>query len=214
MNTLLAYIAAHQTIILILWPSVSGLASLLYLTLEENTKAHAALSFLASLGIDIPKIASTLATLFNLNGSGGSGGSGSNSGGGNVTPLNPPTPPANMRSQLPWMFAFVAAAVIALIIGSAITGCADPALAPLEPQIEKVVLADVLAGDTLPHIEADVSAIIAATGKPAADVVLMVNSALALLIDTGVIPQADLDYAHMLFAASHAKVAAKLHVLP
>lgn len=51
-----AWIAAHQAMLLLVWPLATALASLAYKTLDANTRAHAIFSLLASLGIDLPKL--------------------------------------------------------------------------------------------------------------------------------------------------------------
>jgi len=53
---MMAFVTAHATLIALLWPAVTALASLGYTLAESNPRMHAALSFLAGIGIDLPKI--------------------------------------------------------------------------------------------------------------------------------------------------------------
>jgi hypothetical protein len=70
-------------------------------------------------------------------------------------------------------------------IGAVAINC-TPAQQAETQQIENVVLADLKAGKTLPQIEDDVAAIVL-PGQAGADIVTIVNDAISLLVDVGVI---------------------------
>lgn len=75
----------------------------------------------------------------------------------------------------------------ALAIACVLAGCA-PAQTPnnVLATVEQVVIADLVAGKTLAQVEQDVAR--ALGGSPAADVTMVVQDVLAVLIDTGVLP--------------------------
>lgn len=85
----------------------------------------------------------------------------------------------------------LAAAVLALHL----VAC-KPGVFPSLSQIEQVVLTDLEAGKNLEQIEADVKAITPA----GADVVTLVDDALIVLSDLGVIPSANLASAQAMHA--------------
>ena len=64
-----------------------------------------------------------------------------------------------------------------------------PAETAQASKVEGVVLADIVAGKSLETIEQDVAVLFA--GQPGADIVAIVNDALALLIDMHVVPIAN-----------------------
>jgi hypothetical protein len=87
----------------------------------------------------------------------------------------------------------------------AVGGChLTPAQQAEETQIENTILADLAAGKTLQQIEADVGKIVA--GQPGVDVVVIVNDALQLLIDLGVIPTNELPQAKSMIAVLHTSI--------
>jgi uncharacterized protein YcfL len=94
--------------------------------------------------------------------------------------------------------------VLALTLAS---GC-TPAQQAEATQIENTVLADLAAGKTLEQIEADVSKLVA--GQAGADVVVIVNDALTLLEDLGVIPQGALPQAKVMSTTLHTQIALRV----
>ena len=83
------------------------------------------------------------------------------------------------------------ASVLLLLVGlgslvTTQTSC--KAAAPLLSSIEGKILSDVEAGDSLQQIEGDVEKIITVSGPVGADVVLITNNALEVLVGLGIIP--------------------------
>lgn len=72
--------------------------------------------------------------------------------------------------------------------------------------IEALVAKDLAAGDSLPQVEADVAKLIA--GQPGADAVIVLNDALILLIDAGILPPNLLSVAETMLASEAPKAAA------
>jgi hypothetical protein len=170
MTSIETWIAAHQMLLLILWPTLTGVASLVYKMLDADTRAHAVFSFLASIGIDIPKIIDAVGRM--------------------ITPPNaakkPPSPPVGLAVFVGFFLMAAGATTTILGVGFvASNGCA-PAQIAEEQRIEQTVLADIVAGKSRQQIEADVATIIA--GQPGADIAAIVDAALVLLVDVGVIP--------------------------
>ena len=56
MDQIQAFVTAHAAVFVLVWPLATALASVLYKLAENNPRMHAALSFLAGLGIDLPKL--------------------------------------------------------------------------------------------------------------------------------------------------------------
>ncbi len=176
---MMTWITSHQTLLLILWPTLTAVASLVYKTLDADTRAHAVFSFLASIGIDIPKIFDAIGKM--------------------ITPPNTSSskkPPSAMPPGVAVFVGFflMAAGATTTILGVGIVatnGC-TPAQIAEEQRIEQTILveqtilADLVACKTRQQIEADVATIIA--GQPGADVAAIVDAALVLLVDVGVIP--------------------------
>lgn len=89
-------------------------------------------------------------------------------------------------------------------------GCQTIAAAfPELDAIEKTVLADVEAGKTAEQIEADVAKIVA--GQAGVDIVILVNDALAFLIDAGLVPSNWVPQAKALAATETGKISARKH---
>lgn len=170
---MMTWITSHQTLLLILWPTLTAVASLVYKTLDADTRAHAVFSFLASIGIDIPKIFDAIGKM--------------------ITPPNTSSskkPPSAMPPGVAVFVGFflMAAGATTTILGVGIVatnGC-TPAQIAEDQRIEQTILADLVAGKTRQQIEADVATIIA--GQPGADVAAIVDAALVFLVDVGVIP--------------------------
>jgi hypothetical protein len=168
MTAIEAWITAHQMLLLILWPTVTALASLVYKALDADTRAHAVFSFLASIGVDIPKIIDAVGRM--------------------ITPPNsppkPPSPPAGLAVFA--MFLLSATTVIGIGGVTITTTSCTPAQQALEAKIEQTVLADLAAGKTRQQIEVDIGTLVA--GQTGADIALIVDDAIIVLIDIGVIP--------------------------
>ena len=97
--------------------------------------------------------------------------------------------------------------ITSLLIGQTALEACTPAQAAVLSHIEQVVLNDLTAGKTASQIEADVAVLLA--GQPGADVVMIVNDAIALLIDLGVIPPGVIPQAMAVHAEMKAKLAAR-----
>lgn len=85
-----------------------------------------------------------------------------------------------------WRTAAVLATLACLVVAADVPASCTPAQQAEYTQIEQTVLADLQAGKTLAQIEQDVGQLVA--GQPGADVAEILNDALTLLIDLGVIP--------------------------
>lgn len=114
------------------------------------------------------------------------GGTGSNTGD-PTTPTIPPAakPPTTTRMGLAAFGFATIFAVQTIAFGAAVTGC-TPAERAEAQTIEQLVLHDIQAGKGEQQIEADIAALLA--GQPGVDVVIILNDALAFLIDIGAIP--------------------------
>lgn len=88
-----------------------------------------------------------------------------------------------------WELAAWACILLCGLMASIVVPACTPADQAIEAKIEQTVLSDFEAGDGLPQIETDVAKLVA--GQPGADVVIIVNDALGLLIDLGLIPAND-----------------------
>ena len=78
-------------------------------------------------------------------------------------------------------------AMTSTTVGVSTAGC-TPVQQAAFTQIDNIVLADLKAGKTLPQIEDDVAAIVL-PGNASADIVTIVNAAIAMLLNlTGVVP--------------------------
>jgi hypothetical protein len=95
--------------------------------------------------------------------------------------------------------AAVTLSVLMIVVFASFTvlGC-SPAQQAIEAKVEQVILNDLATGKTLQQVEADVATVLA--GQPGADVVIIVNDALAFLIDIGVIPPGILPSAKSMYA--------------
>jgi hypothetical protein len=100
---------------------------------------------------------------------------------------------------------------IAIFMVCAAFAC-TPANQAEATQIENVVLADLAKGDSLEQIEADVATIVA--GKPGADVVVIVNDALQLLVDLGLIPANELPQVKIMIVKLHTVIDTRTAVAP
>jgi hypothetical protein len=120
-----AWITAHQALMLLAWPVLTAAASLVYTQLDKDTRTHAALSFLASIGVDLPKLWDALGRLL----TGGNGG-----GGGSATAVKTPaspdiyTPQDEKHESVSSLFAFVAdyfagIAICVFVSASVVVGC-------------------------------------------------------------------------------------------
>jgi hypothetical protein len=109
-------------------------------------------------------------------------------------------------SQAAKSVAKAAAVVLALAVLGASQQACSPAQMAEADKVEQTVLADIVAGKTLPQIESDVATLVA--GQPGADVVVLVDDALTFLVDLGVVPASVLPYAKSLIAAEHPKAMA------
>ena len=99
-------------------------------------------------------------------------------------------------------------AAIAIVIGTQ-ADC-TPAQGANVANIIPTVLADLIASKTIPQIEVDVAGLIG--GPAGADIALIVQEAVTLLVDSGVVPANVLPYAREVQAKEGAKAAA--HLLP
>jgi hypothetical protein len=70
---MMQWIQANQAMILIAWPILTAIFSLAYKALENNPRAHAIVSILSALGIDLPKLWDALGRLISGNPPGGGG---------------------------------------------------------------------------------------------------------------------------------------------
>jgi hypothetical protein len=146
---MMAWISAHQALLLILWPSVTALLSIIYKLFDQNTRAHAFFSFLAAIGVDIPKVIDALGRLF-----GGGGGGATTNGGAKKSVGEHPTPPTNFfarkTAELMLVLSFCSAGVACSLLQnlppdtpSDVTGAFDCVLQavlaaqPVAPCIEK-----------------------------------------------------------------------------
>ena len=96
---------------------------------------------------------------------------------------------------------------MALAFGRALPAC--NANSPNLSQIEGIVLTDLESGKTLEQTEADVASLYA--GQPGADVVAIVNDAIALLIDAGVLPAQWVPKAVEWHTAETSKITSRVH---
>ena len=94
-------------------------------------------------------------------------------------------PPTTTRMGLAAFGFATIFAVQTIAFGAAVTGC-TPAERAEAQTIEQLVLHDIQAGKGEQQIEADIAAQLA--GQPGVDVVIILNDALAFLIDIGAIP--------------------------
>jgi hypothetical protein len=119
-----AWITAHQALMLLAWPALTAVASLIYTQLDKDTRIHAALSFLASIGVDLPKLWDALGRLL----------TGGNGGGGSATAVKTPaspdiyTPQDEKHESVSSLFAFVAdyfagIAICVFVSASVVVGC-------------------------------------------------------------------------------------------
>jgi hypothetical protein len=106
---------------------------------------------------------------------------GSSTGSPPASPPPSPKPPTAIRGKvgLATLFGFV------MLLGLIPAAC-TPAQQALEAKVEQMILNDLAAGKTATQIEADIGQLVA--GQPGADAVVILNDALAFLIDIGVIP--------------------------
>ena len=98
------------------------------------------------------------------------------------------------------------ASFVGVCVVAACLACSPAQQAELTA-VENIVLHDVEQGKAIPAIETDVATLVA--GQPGADVVAIVDSALTLLIDMGVVPQNFMPYAKSLAASEHVKAASQ-----
>lgn len=95
----------------------------------------------------------------------------------------------------------VLGALLALIMA-----CNSPVF-PVVSKVVQTVVADITAGDTAEQVEADVARYLA--GQPGVDIVVIVNDAIAIAIDLGLIPAGVLPQARAMLATEHAKLATR-----
>jgi len=103
-------------------------------------------------------------------------------------------------------------ACVATVAALALTqvGCQQlQADIPVLDNVETLIVNDLKAGDSLPQIETDVAQLLA--GQPGVDVVEVVNAALTLLVDAGVLPSFLVSTAKNMVAAEQAKLQARAH---
>jgi hypothetical protein len=93
---------------------------------------------------------------------------------------------------------FLSGAMAAIAFDTA--GC-TPAQQAVLGQVEQIILDDLAMGKTLTAIEADVARVFA--GQTGVDIVLIVDEAIVLLIDAGLIPAGVLPYAQKIAAEVH-----------
>lgn len=107
-----------------------------------------------------------------------------------------------------------AAAILVLFVAWPLASACTPAQVAAIEDVPGLVLQDLEAGKTLPQIEADVSASIVCPGAPAGscktaqEIDAIIDDALVLLTDLGVIPPGILPAAN----AMHAKLGASRHL--
>jgi hypothetical protein len=98
-------------------------------------------------------------------------------------------PPPKMASRTwggLWLaFGMMLAVFTPIVVGAAATAC-TPAQSAILSSVEQTVLNDIVAGKTRIQIELDVASLLA--GQPGVDVLTVLNDALAVLIDLGVVP--------------------------
>lgn len=142
---------------IVLWPALTAAASLGYQALEHDTRGHAVLSALASLGLDLPKLWDALGRMLTGGGSGGGGGDSTST---QTPPKKPQTPSepldSNHFSWVEFGAAFAWASVFTVVM--AVAGCSKlPAVAPSTPSDIKAVvdcvMADVIAGHPVDDCE-------------------------------------------------------------
>jgi hypothetical protein len=93
---------------------------------------------------------------------------------------------------------FIAGGMAAIAFDTA--GC-TPAQQAILGQVETIILDDLAMGKTLTAIEADVARVFA--GQTGVDIVLIVDEAIVLLIDAGLIPANILPYAKQIAGEVH-----------
>lgn len=98
-----------------------------------------------------------------------------------------PRVPPVLQTLAVWLMGWTLLTEVGTVVGAAAaTESCTPAQQALFDQVDNLVLADIRAGDVLNQIETDVAKLVA--GQPGADVVMIVDDALALLIDLNAIP--------------------------
>lgn len=157
MNTIFTWPPSAATVLLF-WPILSGLISLVYGYLDGMPRVHAVLSLFVKAGLDLPGILDAVHRF--------------------LTGLTPAQKAAMAK---------VAAVLLVFGVVLSTSAC-TPAQTAVLSNIEQRVLSDLEAGDGLPQIEGDVQAIVVAQGGAAAVVVEVTDAALALLADLGLIP--------------------------
>lgn len=95
------------------------------------------------------------------------------------------------------------AAAVPVSLGAA--GC-KPAQEAEISTVERIVLSGIVNGETAEQIEKDVASALA--GKPGVDVVILVNDAIAILRDLGVIPAGSLQHTDAVSMRVHEQLAA------
>lgn len=136
-------------------------------------------------------------------------------GGPAAPPAPPPAPPAPPKAPTMQMgigaLAFGVLVTLIVLFGPGCTGAA----APVFSAVEQVVLDDLNAGKTVAQIEVDVARVLGNAvadggGGVAVDIVTVVQDAVALLIDAGVVPESVVPYAKTVLGSERAKLAARV----
>jgi hypothetical protein len=136
MNVIQTWLVAHQALaamLILFWPTLTGLASLGVQLLDATSRGHAVLSFLAAIGVDIPKIIDAIGRM--------------------ITPPSskPPSPPAGLA-----VFAFVViggvAGISSIVAVSSCTpqGGVQAPIANTASCLIDTISKDLLAGMSLP----------------------------------------------------------------
>lgn len=106
-------------------------------------------------------------------------------------------------SELTAMAVFLVVGFVSILVMDA----CSPAEQAIEAKIEQTILNDLATGKTLEQVETDVAVLL--VGQPGADIVVIVNDALAFLIDIHAIPANILPQAQTMLAQEHAKLTAR-----
>lgn len=127
--------------------------------------------------------------------------------GGSGGPSAPGGPPSARRMALDrgvhFVFSLSLILLAALSATPLLTGCQQiQAIFPQLDKVEQIVLAGVLAGEGAEQIEKDVAAFLA--GKAGVDIVVVVNDAIGILIDMGIIPAGVIPQMPSVSYAAHA----------
>jgi hypothetical protein len=170
--------ANWQGWVLLAWPVIGSVASLLAQLLSKTSIGHQLFAGLAAIGLDVPTL---LASIWRM---------------------------ISSASRATYgKRAAAAAAVAPVVLGIMVFFCGcSPAAQALEQRVEQTVATDLANGVALPQIEQDVAKVLA--GQVGVDVVVVVQDAIAFLIDMGIIPASVQPYAHTVLGQAQAEHAA------